>query len=83
MKSIKFSFTGRQSGAIGIFYKIVDSYSVETIDEAKSLLWEDYEHISNLKITGCTVEEFNAAKFTPVRSNRDRARNEKGEYLKS
>lgn len=79
---ITITFHGRQSGAIGIFYKIQDTYNVDSISEARSLLYEDYEHIHVDKVTGCTKEEFNSAEFIPVRSNRERKRAEKtGAYL--
>lgn len=50
MNNYKFSFTGRQAGAIGIFYKITDTYKAKDIHHALSLLYEDYEHISGLTI---------------------------------
>lgn len=77
---ITITFHGRQSGAIGIFYKIQDTYNVSSISEARSLLYEDYEHIDVQKVVGCTKEEFNSAEFIPVRSNRERKRKENGSY---
>jgi len=79
---ITITFDGRQSGAIGIVYKIQDTYNVSSISEARSLLYEDYEHIDVKKIIGCSLEDFNKADFIPVRSNRERKRAEKtGAYL--
>lgn len=67
-----FSFIGRQAGASGIIYKIVERYECSTISEAKSLLWEDYDIVHNLKIEGCSYEDYNAAPFIKVRSYRTR-----------
>lgn len=63
-----FSFIGRQNGAIGIFYKISETYEAENISEAKSLLYRDYEHISQLKINNGKIpySEFSEAKFIEV-----------------
>jgi len=78
------SFHGRQSGAIGIFYDIKDTYKCEDLDTLKSLIYEDYEHIKSLvikvdsKIIPNTL--FDKANFIPVRSNRERERNN-GSYL--
>lgn len=67
MKNYTFSFTGRQTGAIGIFYKITDTYKCETMSEAKSCLYRDYEHISNLSINGSSdLSEYNKAEFIKV-----------------
>jgi len=83
MKKITFSFTGRQSGAIGIFYKIQDTYKCNSVSEAKSMLWNDYEHISGLKIVkGCTQKEYDGAAFIDVESHSTRrTRDIKGSYL--
>lgn len=45
LKKYEFSFNGRQTGAIGIFYKISDSYMANSLDEAVAMLYTDYEHI--------------------------------------
>lgn len=45
------SFTGRQTGAIGIFYQIGEKYETDSLGEALHMLWTDYEHIKALKIT--------------------------------
>lgn len=50
MKNYNFSFTGRQSGAIGIFYKISQEYTAKDIKHAVTMLYTDYEHISGLKL---------------------------------
>lgn len=50
MKKYTFKFTGRQAGAIGIFYKISDTYKCTNVHEALSYLYTDYEHIQNLTI---------------------------------
>lgn len=83
MKKYTFSFRGRQAGAIGIFYQIIDTYKADSISEAKSLLYEDYEHIQGLKIiSGATQQEFDKAEFIKVRSNTERERDAKtGTYL--
>jgi len=46
MKQYNFSFNGRQTGAIGIFYNITDSYNASSLQEARSMLYKDYEHIT-------------------------------------
>ena len=51
MKKYKFSFTGRKSGAIGIFYKITAEYTCKDIHEAFSKIYTNYEHIKMLTIT--------------------------------
>lgn len=67
MKKYTFSFTGRQNGAIGIFYKITDSYTCESMEEAKSCLYRDYERCHGLKINGSSdLREFEKAKFIEV-----------------
>lgn len=67
MKKYTFSFIGRQTGAIGIFYKITEVYNCENISEAKSCLYRDYEHISQLKINGSSdLREYDKAKFIEV-----------------
>ncbi len=78
MKKYKFHFRGRQSGAIGIFYEISETYKADSLSEAKSLLYEDYEHIGQLsvKCNGKEIdrEEFDNAPFIKVRPNRERQR---------
>lgn len=66
MIKISFSFTGRQAGAIGIIYPISVKYSVNTVSEAKSKLYEDYDSIRALKIQGCTQKEYDEAGFVEV-----------------
>lgn len=67
MKKYTFSFIGRQDGAIGIDYKITDTYYCESMDEAKSCLYRDYEHIKQLKINGSTdLREYEEASFIEV-----------------
>lgn len=46
MKKYTISFTGRQTGAIGITYKIRDEYRANNLGEALYKLYTDYEHIS-------------------------------------
>ena len=78
------SFNGRQSGAVGIFYDIKDTYKCEDLDTLKSLVYEDYEHIKLLviKVDSKTIptELFDKAKFIPVRPNKERERHD-GSYL--
>lgn len=80
MEKITIKFKGRQRGAIGIFYEIQETYSVNSVSEARSLLYEDYEHIQVNKVVGCTKEEFDNADFITVRSNRERKRKNDGSY---
>lgn len=76
MKKFTFSFTGRQSGAIGIFYKIRDTYEAKDIHEALSCLYEDYEHISGLQeVSGKELPD--KINFTKVRSYTTRYRDPK------
>lgn len=84
MKKYNFRFKGRQSGAIGIFYSISDTYQAKDIHEAISLLNEDYEHIQDLKIfeNGKQIEPPKEINFVKVRRHSERPRNEKtGSYL--
>lgn len=79
-----FSFIGRQARAIGIQYRIRDTYKCDSLSEAKSLLYEDYELIKGVSINDgeITKEEFDKADFIPVRSNTERQRNPtNGSYL--
>jgi len=81
MKKYTFSFKGRQSGAIGIVYKIMDTYKAEDIHQALSYLYEDYSIITNLKeISGKEIPT--TIRFQKVRSYTTRERNPKtGSYL--
>jgi len=82
MKKFKFSFTGRQAGAIGIFYKIVDTYEAKDIHEALSLLYEDYDHISGLICNDRKTEIPNKINWVKVRSSRERKRGiDNGSYI--
>lgn len=85
MTKYSVSFKGRQSGASGIIYNIRDTYICEGLNELKSLLYEDYDTLIDLKIlVGSKVvdiREFERASFVPVRKNRERERNSKGIYL--
>jgi hypothetical protein len=64
MKVYTFSFRGRRVGAIGVFYKIKASYKCNSMSEAKTKLYKDYEHIHQLKvISGGTLDEYNKANF--------------------
>lgn len=90
MKTYKFSFHGRQAGAIGITYDIKETYKAQNLSEARSLLYEDYELIrpTTIKIKENTkeiyLEKFNNCRWIEVRSNRTRKREEKtGSYLSS
>ena len=56
MKKFTFTFTGRQAGAIGIFYKIKDTYKAQNINEALKLLYANYEHITDLKCNNGKTE---------------------------
>lgn len=65
MKKYKFSFYGRQTGAIGIFYNISHTYEAENLSEAKTMFYTDYEGIRDLKVTenGKHID-FNSAPFS-------------------
>lgn len=52
MKTYKFSFHGRQTGAIGITYDITQAYEANTLNEACTMLFKDYEPWRNLKLNG-------------------------------
>ena len=52
MKKYKFSFHGRQTGAIGISYDITQEYECESIEEAVTKLCIDYEPWRNLHLNG-------------------------------
>lgn len=83
MKKYNFKFTGRQSGAIGIFYPISETYAAANIHEAMSLLYEDYDHLHQLVIKEGSkqIEPPEKIKWVKVRSNRERPRDAKGSYL--
>jgi len=70
--TFKFSFTGRQSGAIGITYRISDSYKASNIHEALSYLYEDYDHIQGLKCANHEIPK--NIEWVKVRSHRERKR---------
>jgi beta-galactosidase beta subunit len=74
MKKFRFTFTGRQAGAIGIFYKITDTYKAKDIHEALSYLYEDYEHIQNLKCNNGEIDIPNKINFIEVKSHKTRER---------
>ena len=46
MKKYTFSFKGRQTGAIGSFYKIQRSVNSPSLGHALGWLYEHYDHIS-------------------------------------
>jgi hypothetical protein len=53
MKKYKVNFTGRLSGAIGIFYEISDIVEMpegSTFEEINLKIYDKYEHITGLKI---------------------------------
>ena len=62
-KTYSFSFHGRQTGAIGIFYNITDSYKAESLAEACSMLYKDYEHI-RFHSAKCGSHHFSKEQFT-------------------
>lgn len=49
MKTYKLSFKGRKKGSIGIFYKIRATVIAESFAAAELKLYDNYEHISQLK----------------------------------
>lgn len=56
MKTYKFSFFGRQTGAIGICYQIQEEYKTDSINKAVTMLFIDYENFRNLKLNGKLFE---------------------------
>ncbi len=56
LKKYKFSFHGRQTGAIGITYDIAQEYMAESLAEAVSKLFVDYEIFRYLKLNGKPFE---------------------------
>jgi len=52
LQPYKFSFVGRQVGAIGKTYKINAIYEAFNQREAFDMLYTDYEHISTLCMNG-------------------------------
>lgn len=51
MKTYKFTFKGRQIGAIGIFYSLSYTTQSDTAENAVHKLYENFEHITELKCT--------------------------------
>ena len=51
MKKYQANFTGREVGAIGIFYDIKHVVEANNQEEAKIKLYDYYEHINNLSLT--------------------------------
>jgi hypothetical protein len=43
MKTYKITFTGRQTGAIGITYRITETYEAVSLEAFKQMLYTDYE----------------------------------------
>lgn len=56
MKTFKFSFNGRQTGAIGINYQIAQEYKAATTKDAINMLFKDYEICRGLKLNGNDYE---------------------------
>jgi hypothetical protein len=50
-RKYKANFEGRERGAIGIFYPISTTTEGYNEDEAKLKLYDNFEHIKNLKLT--------------------------------
>ena len=44
------SFTGRKANAIGTTYPITAKVTAESLHEARLKLYEQYEHLTNVKI---------------------------------
>ena len=51
MKTYKFTFKGREIGAIGIFYSLSYTTQADTAENAVHKLYENFEHITDLKCT--------------------------------
>ena len=51
MKTYKFTFKGREIGAIGIFYSLSNTTQADTAENAVYKLYENFEHITDLKCT--------------------------------
>ena len=45
------NFNGRKNGALGITYPITDYRTAKTRDKAILALYDDYEHISNVRLS--------------------------------
>ncbi len=56
MRTYTFSFIGRQTGAIGIKYKIRQDYKCASIEEACTKLFIDYELLRDLKLNNKPFE---------------------------
>lgn len=87
MQKFVFSFTGRQVRAIGIFYRIRDTYTAANLGQALYKLYTDYEHITDIKIKGKGGRELSreGVELEPCDVSEcypNRPRNEKGAYLK-
>lgn len=83
MNKYKFSFTGRQAGAIGINYQIRDTYKAKDIHEALSLLWTDYDMVRGLTIheNGKLIKQPEKINWVKVRPYTQRERSPKtGSY---
>ena len=50
MKKYQANFTGREVGAIGIFYNISDTVKAENEEDVRLKLYDKYEHISQLTL---------------------------------
>lgn len=55
MKKFKFSFTGRQAGAIGKMYKETYTTHAETQEQAIVNLYKKFDHVTQLKCNGKLV----------------------------
>ena len=56
MNEFKFSFHGREAGAIGIFYPIDVTITAENLSAAYRELYQRYDHVQFLKLDGRPIE---------------------------
>lgn len=78
MNTYKFTFHGRQNGAIGIKYGITDTYEANQLGEALYMVYTDYDvnHPYNVTENGKNIpyQEANKTEFikTDYKGKRDR-----------
>jgi hypothetical protein len=66
MKKYTYSFTGRQTGAIGITYKITHTYEANSLEDANTILYTDYEIFHGLRVNGKHLP-FDKIKFSDTK----------------
>jgi hypothetical protein len=56
MSEFNFSFHGRETGAIGIFYFIDATITAENLSAAYRELYQRYDHVHFLRLDGRRIE---------------------------